>query len=85
MRFGRRRRESKPLVVPSVPVTRFELIEHRRGVRPWGRVLVAENCTVEISLQDNHRTLKVFLSDRESYEQQRQAQAASHARPAEAT
>jgi hypothetical protein len=37
-------------------VTRFEVIDEH------GRALVRHDCAVELSYQDNGRTLKVFLS-----------------------
>ena len=44
-------------------VTRFEVIDHRENGE--GRVLVARgnNIKVETSMQDNDRTLKVFITD----------------------
>ena len=44
-------------------VTRFEVIDHRENGE--GRVLVARgnNIKVETSMQDNDRTLKVFIRD----------------------
>lgn len=44
-------------------VNRFELIDHTEGGN--GRVFVryAENIKVETSLQDNERTLKIFITD----------------------
>lgn len=51
-------------------VTRFELIDHRlplgvTGVQT-GRIVGMHGCKVELSLQDDGKTLKVFVSgDRE--------------------
>lgn len=50
-------------------VTRFEVIDHTRSLEDGGgRVFVKreENMTVELSLQDDGRTLKVFLSPKKS-------------------
>jgi hypothetical protein len=53
------------VLLPDVTeVTRFEVIDHRRESSPAGRVIVAYDVQVEFSLQDQERTLKVFLSDR---------------------
>ena len=42
-------------------VTRFEVVEHTKGGR--GRCYTAHNVKVELSLQDDNRTLKVFVND----------------------
>lgn len=42
-------------------VTRFEVIDHTN--KKGGRVLVEKGIKVELSLQDDNRTLKVFLTD----------------------
>ncbi len=42
-------------------VTRFEVIDHTKD--GTGRDFVKYGVSVELSLQDNNRTLKVFLSD----------------------
>tara|TARA_R110002110_G_scaffold96968_1_gene249401 strand:+ start:17 stop:172 length:156 start_codon:yes stop_codon:yes gene_type:complete len=42
-------------------VTRFEVIDHTN--RGEGRVLVEYGVNVELQLQDDGKTLKVFLSD----------------------
>ena len=48
-------------------VTRFEVIDHRRqqvpGGHPVGRVFVAWPAEIELSYQDDGRTLKVFVMD----------------------
>lgn len=44
-------------------VTRFEVIDHRTGISPAGRVYAAREVVVELSHQDGGRTLKVFVSD----------------------
>jgi hypothetical protein len=45
-------------------VTRFEVIDHRTGL-PQGRTIVATPCKIELSYQDQGRTLKVFVKDPE--------------------
>ena len=45
-------------------VTRIEVIDHRSGAGPRGRVLSAWDATVELSYQDEGRTLKIFVADR---------------------
>ena len=42
-------------------VTRFEVIDHSSKKR--GRYVVERGIKVELSLQDDKRTLKVFLTD----------------------
>lgn len=49
-------------------VSRFEVIDHRGlagkvfvGSKPGGRMLLAYDVEVELSLQDEGQTLKVFL------------------------
>ena len=42
-------------------VTRFEVIDHTKDGQ--GRILVEKGIKVELSLQDDGKTLKVFLSD----------------------
>lgn len=48
-------------------VTRFEVIDHRTGELRNGRVfaikILESEDRIEFSLQDDGRTLKVFLSD----------------------
>ena len=44
-------------------VTRFETIDWTDGVS-MGRAFVKYNCKVELQLQDDGRTLKVFVRDR---------------------
>ena len=43
-------------------ITRFEVIDHTR--KKQGRIVVEYNINVELSLQDENRTLKVFLTDK---------------------
>ena len=43
-------------------VTRFEVIDHTSKKR--GRIVVEYNVNIELSLQDESRTLKVFLTDK---------------------
>lgn len=45
-------------------VTRFELIDHRKGSSTPGRVLVAYDVHVEIQLQDDDKTMKVFITNK---------------------
>lgn len=44
-------------------VTRFEVIDHTAMADPVGRIVVKRGVKVKLSLQDDGRTLKVFLSD----------------------
>jgi hypothetical protein len=44
-------------------VTRFEVIDHTTG--GYGRILTEYGVKVELSLQDDDKTLKVFMKDRE--------------------
>lgn len=44
-------------------VTRFEVIDHTLVADPVGRIVVKYDVKVELSLQDDGRTLKVFLRD----------------------
>ena len=50
------------LDVTTKSVTRFEVIDHTR--KKQGRIVVEYNVNVELSLQDENRTLKVFLTDK---------------------
>lgn len=43
-------------------ITRFEVIDHTS--KKGGRIVVEYNVNVEISLQDDNKTLKVFLTDK---------------------
>jgi len=43
-------------------ITRFEVIDHTKKKR--GRIVVEYNVNVELSLQDDNKTLKVFLTDK---------------------
>jgi hypothetical protein len=55
--------EKEELVgVATESVTRFEVIDHTSKKR--GRIVVEYNVNVELSLQDENRTLKVFLTDK---------------------
>ena len=42
-------------------VTRFEVIDHTTGGR--GRVYTRHDVSIELSYQDDGRTLKVFIDD----------------------
>lgn len=43
-------------------ITRFEVIDHTSELQ--GRILVKYGVKVEISIQDDGRTMKVFLTDK---------------------
>ena len=43
-------------------ITRFEVIDHTSEFQ--GRILVKYGVKVEISIQDDGRTMKVFLTDK---------------------
>ena len=43
-------------------ITRFEVIDHTSELQ--GRILVKYGVKVEISIQDDGRTIKVFLTDK---------------------
>lgn len=43
-------------------VTRFEVIDHREGSEAYGRAFVSHGVGVELSYQDDGRTLKVFVN-----------------------
>ena len=47
-------------------VTRLEVIDCRRDMPSAGRAFVAYQCAVSLSVQDDGRTLKVFVDDRPS-------------------
>ena len=50
-----------------IPVTRFELIDHRQGTPTFGRAFVTYgDMSVTISPQDGKRTIKVFLDGKYS-------------------
>ena len=51
--------------VDNVKVTRFEVIDEN------GRVYTKHNCTIELSYQDNDRTLKVFIKSKQDNENRR--------------
>jgi hypothetical protein len=50
------------LDITTKSVTRFEVIDHTK--KKAGRIVVEYNVNVELSLQDENRTLKVFLTDK---------------------
>lgn len=50
------------LDITTKSVTRFEVIDHTK--KKVGRIVVEYNVNVELSLQDENRTLKVFLTDK---------------------
>jgi hypothetical protein len=43
-------------------VNRFEVIDHSKDLK--GRFYVKRDCSVELSLQDGNKTLKVFVNDK---------------------
>lgn len=47
---------------PTEKVTRFEVIDHTKEMR--GRVYVKYGVQVELSFQDDGKTLKVFVDDK---------------------
>jgi hypothetical protein len=44
-------------------ITRLEIIDHRKTANPAGRAFVAWNAALTPSVQDNGRTLKIFVTD----------------------
>jgi hypothetical protein len=50
------------LDITTKSVTRFEVIDHTSKKR--GRIVVEYNVNVELSLQDENKTLKVFLTNK---------------------
>ena len=50
------------LDITTKQITRFEVIDHTK--KKGGRIVVEYNVNVELSLQDENRTLKVFLTDK---------------------
>ena len=50
------------LDITTKSVTRFEVIDHTSKKK--GRIVVEYNVNVELSLQDENKTLKVFLTDK---------------------
>lgn len=44
-------------------VTRLEVIDHRIHALKPGRTFSAHGCRIELSIQDDGRTLKVFVDD----------------------
>ena len=51
-------------------ITRFEVIDHTSEFQ--GRILVKYGVKVEISIQDDGRTMKVFLTDNTDNNKKRQ-------------
>ena len=51
-------------------ITRFEVIDHTSEFQ--GRILVKYGVRVEISIQDDGRTMKVFLTDNTDNNKKRQ-------------
>ena len=50
------------LDITTKQITRFEVIDHTK--KKGGRIVVEYNVNVELSLQDENRTLKVLLTDK---------------------
>lgn len=50
--------------IDNTKVTRFEVIDHRDGSPTFGRAFVSQDIQVELSYQDDGRTLKVFVQDK---------------------
>jgi hypothetical protein len=48
-------------IQPIDKVTRFEVIDHTKKQR--GRIVVEYGVKVEVSIQDDGKTMKVFLTD----------------------
>ena len=48
-------------IQPIDKVTRFEVIDHTKKKR--GRIVVEYGVKVEVSIQDEGKTMKVFLTD----------------------
>ena len=50
-------------MIDTETVNRFEVIDHTKSVEEGGgRVLTAHDVQVDVSLQDDGRTLKVFIN-----------------------
>ena len=57
-------KENKDFIEELPKAFRFELIDHRENAKSVGRVFttIDPNLKVQVSVQDDGRTLKVFLS-----------------------
>lgn len=53
-------------------ITRFEVIDHRNDTKEKGRIIVAYNAEVELQVQDEGRTLKVFIKNKQKEELKRE-------------
>ena len=51
-------------MVDTTKIDRVEVINHRTDAERFGKVFTQWDCSVEISIQDGGRTLKVFVDDR---------------------
>jgi hypothetical protein len=64
--FGRATSGRKPIpdspADPYEKISRFEVIDHTRKRR--GRIVVEYGVQVEMSIQDDGRTMKIFLTDK---------------------
>jgi hypothetical protein len=67
-----RNKEIQKHCVNTINVTRTEVIDHTKTLEEGGgRVFVKHNCPkVELQLQDNNKTLKIFISKLKIYEQE---------------
>jgi len=53
----------RPFVLPRV--TRISVIDHRAKARKRGLVIEVRNCKVSTDIQDEGRTLKVWINDQD--------------------
>ena len=51
-------------IIDTEKVTRVELIDHRNESKAFGRAFVAWDVSANMSIQDQGRTMKVFVTDR---------------------
>lgn len=45
-------------------ITRIVVVDHRAGAQPFGRVFEAWDISLDLSIQDGGRTLKLFVDER---------------------
>lgn len=55
----------QPEVIPKIAdkVTRLVIIDHRKDIKPYGRIIDKWGVKVNCILQDDNRTLKIFITD----------------------
>ena len=53
-------------------LTRITVIDHRSGIKSRGRVYEVWDCKLTLDVQDEGRTLKIFINDIESKARQKQ-------------